>query len=117
MSSAMVRAAEAVREFEVTDRVTLRLRLPTRLQMQRLVARSGNELAAAQEEILQAVVVGWSGIKAADVVPDTEGELAFDRSMVPYVLDAFPAAADSAFMQLIERYASRRASVEAAAGN
>ena len=115
--SALSKAADAAREFTVTAGVTLRLRLPTRLQMQRLVARSGNEIAAAQEEILQAAVVGWSGINAAAIIPDTEGELAFDPALVPHVLDAYPAASDTAFVQLIERYAKRREQAEAAAGN
>lgn len=117
MSVEMVRAADAAREFSVTAGVTLRLRLPTRLHMQRLVAKAGGEIAAAQEEVLLASVFDWSGINSAAIVPGAEGELAFDKNLVLHVLDAYPAAADAAFLQLIERYVKRRELAEAAAGN
>jgi hypothetical protein len=117
MSADMVRAAEAAREFSVTAGVTLRLRLPTRLQMQRIVSRSGGEIAAAQEDVLLASVIGWSGINAAAIVPDAAGELAFDKALIPHVLDAYPAVSDAAFVDLISRYAKRREDAEVAAGN
>jgi len=117
MTSALAKAADAAREFTVTVGVTLRLRLPTRLHLQRIVARSGTDIAAAQEDILLASVVGWSGINAAVIVPDTDGELAFDPELILHVIDAYPSVADAAFLQLIERHAKRREQAEAAAGN
>lgn len=114
----LVRAAESAREFSVdSSGITLRMRLPTQLHMRRLVGQAGNEIAAAQESILQAAIIGWSGVKSSSVVPGTDGDLSFDSGLVNHVLDAFPDAADAAFMAVIDRYAKRRAQAEAAAGN
>jgi hypothetical protein len=117
--SEYARAANAAREFDVSSpRITLRLRLPTRLQMQRIVARTEEkDVVSAQEQLLCASIIGWSGVAAEKVVPNAEGQLAFDPDLIAHVLDAFPDEADAAFLAIVQRYAERRAAAETAAKN
>ena len=113
-----LRAANAGREFSVSDGgVSIRVRLPTRLAMQRIIARTGTEIAAAQEDILAVAVVGWEGVPASRLVGGAEGSLAFSPALVPLVLDEYPKLADQAFTQLVDRFAARREAAEAAAKN
>jgi len=117
MSDALARAADAAREFEqVHDGIALRLRIPTRLAMRRLVAGAGSP-AAAQEPVLQAAVVGWSHVPSREIVPGTEGDLPFSPALVPHVLDRYPVLADNAFLALMESFAKRQDTAETAAGN
>lgn len=117
MSDALTRAAEAAREFEVQAGITLRLRLPTRLAMRRLVAEAGDSFASAQEPILLEAVIGWSGVPAGQIIPGREGDLQFSPRLIAHVLDRYPEAADEAFLRVIERFRERSAAAESAAGN
>lgn len=113
----MARAAEAAREFEVAAQgITLRLRLPTALAMRRLVGPD-SETWQVQERVLAASTIGWRGVPAADVVPGQAGDLPFDPRLVPAVLDRYAQAADTAWHELICRFAERRDAFEAAEKN
>jgi len=119
------RLAEAAREFEVQAQgVTLRLRLPTVLQLRRLVnanapasVASRDALSHVQEPLLRECLCGWRGVPADAVAPGAEGELPFDARLAEAVLDRYPQAADAAFRELIERYGERRERFEAAEKN
>jgi hypothetical protein len=114
--SSLATAAEAARETSVTAGITLRLRVPTRLQMQRIVSKAG-DFIAAQEPILLASIMGWSGVNASAIVPDMDGELPFSIDLITHVLDAYPTAADAAYNKVIDEFAKRREKTEAASKN
>lgn len=107
----------AAREFDVQAQgITLRLRLPTVLQMRRIVAASDATAAALQEPLLAVCVVGWSGVPSS-VIGDDGDELAFSSGALEAVLDRYTQAADKAFAELVDRYGKRRDEFEAAEKN
>jgi hypothetical protein len=114
--SSLATAAEAAREISVTAGITLRLRVPTRLQMQRIVSKAGDSVSS-QEPILQASIIGWSGVNASAIVPDMDGELPFSIDLITHVLDAYPVAADAAYVQVLEAFAKRLEKAETASKN
>ncbi len=110
---------QKAREFEVEAQgITLRLRVPTALQMRRIVsAHVGESQAAAlvQEPLLLASIVGWSGVPGSVIGQD--GDLPFDPKAIEAVLDRYTEAADRAYAAVIERFADRRQQFEAAEKN
>lgn len=113
----------AAREFDVQAQgITLRLRIPTELQMRRIAAqvRAGSERAfrvALQEPLLGECVVGWNGVPAGLLGGPGESLLPFSREAIEAVLDRYGKAADSAYTELLARYSDRREAFEAAEKN
>lgn len=109
----------SAREFDVQAQgITLRLRIPTALQMRRIVAANAgldNAAAMIEEPLLKECLIGWSGVPASIVGGD--GDLPYNPRLVEAVLDRYTEAADRAFSDLIDRFSQRRAQFEAAEKN
>jgi hypothetical protein len=118
--AALKAAALQAREFEVTlaENVTVRLRLPTRyeLELHSLAKTEPGRVGAAKvlRAMLEAAFVSWSGVCASHLVPEAPAEpLAFSREAVELLLDERPDWGDRLRNVFSEALAARSADLEA----
>lgn len=101
------------------------LRLPTTFELTLLAQRaslSKDEPAASfvlLRRALEQAVVGWDGVRVADLLPDSDDAtpLAFDAEAVPLLLDAQPDVADALTAELASKIAARAARMDTAEKN
>jgi hypothetical protein len=128
--------ARALRAREFTHAIgerSITLRTPTRqevraaLHQHRLLDHGGSLMALQllQHQLLLAGIVGWTGVRVADVLPETPGEIAADaRDPLPWsadavalYLDARPDEADALGNELFARANVRSQAIEEDAKN
>lgn len=114
------RAALASREFFAPavpgfDGVTATLRVPTRFEVQIALKRCGGDDDAArlitlERMVLSAAIVGWTGARITDILPDhpNDDPLVFEPGAVPLLLDAQPDLAQAWGLALFERMRETR---------
>lgn len=114
-------AREYTFEHESAPGIALQLRIPLLDELRLAVkATGGKKLEDAQPQVMRLQVIGWSGIKPSDVLPDVLGvddTLPFDRELAALVFDRWPDLYDQAYVDLLMRYGARRTSAEADAKN
>lgn len=121
-------AALKAREFTHTiGERTFTLRTPTRhdvrqtLHEHRLLDEGGRILVLQllQYQLLRAGLIGWTGVRVHDVVPDSAdaAPLPWSADAVDLYLDAQPDDADALGAELFARAGTRNAGLEADAKN
>ena len=133
------RAVDRARQFTDTvadSRVAVTLRVPTPHEAEVAAVRhlhtpegrrNGAALVQTQRELLEQALVGWSGLRPADLLPpealedltpEQRGEpLAYSAALVPLLLDAQPAWASQWWGRLLVRIEARNRARDTAAKN
>lgn len=115
---------DKAREFTVNGgEACFYLRLPTELQMRRLIRKVGinadgiPDSIELQAAIVPASLVGWKvpAKLISDQFPDMD--LPFDPELIEHVFDRYPQDYDRIFTELIQRYGQRKETRDAELGN
>ena len=119
--------AQAARQFTVPiGECVFSLRTPTRLELREALLRhsidprdqSALQMAVLQSYLLHGFLVGWTGVRDADVVPDAgTAPLPWSPDAVPLLLDARPDWGDTLGAALMDAVHQRATRIEADAKN
>lgn len=104
-------AARSIKvEHDSAPGVSLALRIPTPLELRRVAAYCGVELAdleIAQERLLIQQLTGWCGIDGA-ALGLAAGALPFSADLAPAVFERWPELADRAYVDCMRGAVERR---------